>query len=302
MSLLSDTNHSPQRIYSLLRLLHAQGGELAFENIKTWFKPIVRGVEQRGSEGEHVNIRQMLGAATSLGMIETTAQNRYRLCAPAPETLAGFADAVHDHLAHVAWDHPDSIVLEAFAATVAVTEIEQGTAWLEGHAKDLAARINAAVRSDTDQSEDESNRRFNSTKASAWKRWMIFLGLGIPMRKVDFYPYPVQRLAYEVARARVEPRATGKLEISAFMTLIAERLPYLDGGRLFEASRERTRLPALERRVSRVLSGALRDLHDDQRLKLETVGDAKESYALTNEPHAVRNVKAVDFASEPGNG
>ena len=45
MSLLSDTNYSPQRIYALLRLLEAQDGQLGFDNIRTWLKPTMRGVD-----------------------------------------------------------------------------------------------------------------------------------------------------------------------------------------------------------------------------------------------------------------
>ena len=70
-------------------------------------------------------------------------------------------------------------------------------------------------------------------------------------------------------------------------------MPYLDGGQLFQSATEQIRLPPLERRLSRVLSGALRDLHDDKRLKLETIGDAKQSYSLTGEPHPVRSVAFV---------
>lgn len=302
MSLLSDTNHSPQRVFALLRLLDAQGGELDFETIKSWFKPEFRGRERQVSEGEHVNIRQLLGAATSLSMIESAGQNRYRLVAQVPETLEGFADVVHDHLVGVDWHNPDSIVLEAFAAMVAITENEQGTAWLEVSGKDRAARINAGVRHDSEEGEDENSKRFNSTKASPWKKWIVFLGLGVPMPRGDLYPYPVQRLARETDRVRAEKNAATRLDIDQFLAMVAERLPYLDGGRLFQSAADQIRLPPLGRRLTRVLTGALRDLHDDKQLSLETVGDAKQSYSLTGEPHAVKSVKAVDLMVEAADG
>ncbi|RWX60157.1 hypothetical protein EN780_32740 [Mesorhizobium sp. M4B.F.Ca.ET.089.01.1.1] len=88
------------------------------------------------------------------------------------------------------------------------------------------------------------------------------------------------------------------MEIEPFMAMVAERMPYLDGGRLFKASAELARLAPLERKLSRVLSGALRDLHDDKRVTLDPIGDAKQTYALTQEPHAVKSIKTVSLQME----
>jgi post-segregation antitoxin (ccd killing protein) len=300
VSLLSDTNHTPQRVFALLRLLEAQRGELDFETIRTWFKPEVRESDQRSSED--VNIRQMLGAATSLGTIELAGQNLYRLNGRCPKSLESFADLVHDRLAAADKDHPDSIVLEAFAAMVAVTEKKQGTAWLDENAKARAAAINDAVRRDSNEDEDENSLRFNSTKVAPWKRWLVFLGLGISMPKGDLYPYPAPRLVREINRARAAESLPDRFEIEPFMNFVATRMPYFDGGRLFQAATEQIRLPPLGRRLSLVLSGALRDLHDDKRLKLETIGDAKQSYSLTGEPHTIRNVAAVQLTMDAAHG
>lgn len=302
MSLLSDTNHSPQRVFALLRLLEAEGGALDFDAIKSWFKPEFRGGEQRTSEGEHINIRQMLGAATSLDLITSDAQNHYRLRSAVPATLDDFADMIHDRLVTVDWSDADSIVLEAFAAMVALSEIEQGTTWLDVNAKERASRINSAVRRDGTEEEDESKNRFNSTKASPWKRWIVFLGLGISMPKGDLYPYPVVRLEREIARMRAAGLLKEETDIEPFLEAIAVRLPYFDNGRLFAASAEQIRLPPMGRRLSRVLTGALRDLHDDKRIALHTIGDAKESYAMTGEPHVVKSVKSVRTIVDPAHG
>lgn len=302
MSLLSDTNHSPQRVFALLRLLDAEGGALDFDAIKNWFKPEFRGGDQRSSESEHVNIRQMLGAAASLDLITSDAQNHYRLQGSVPATLDDFADLVHDRLVSVDWSDADSIVLEAFAATVVLSEVEQGTAWLDLNAKERASRINKAVRRDGTEEGDESKNRFNSTKASPWKRWIVFLGLGISMPKGELYPYPVARLEREIARMRLAGLLEDETDIETFLVAIASRLPYFDGGRLFAASADQVRLPPMGRRLSRVLTGALRDLHDDKRIALDTIGDAKESYAMTGEPHVVKSVKAVRMIMEQAHG
>lgn len=301
MSLLSDTNHSPQRIYALLRLLEAQDGVLSFDSIRTWLKPRMRGVEQKGTE-ENTNIRQLLGATASLGLIESPSQNQYKLTTLVPSTIDAFADAVHDRLVALEMSHPDAIVLEAFAAMVVLVEAEAGTSWLDLNAKDRAAKINAAVRTPETDEDDEEKKRFNATKSSPWKRWMIFLGLGVPMPRSDLYPYPAQRLERELERLRAEEAIPKALEVETFIGRIAERMPYLDSGRLFLASVDRLRLPPLGRRISRVLSGTLRDLHDDKRLVLDAIGDAKETYALTHEPHAVKNIKAVTLEGQTNNG
>jgi hypothetical protein len=301
MSLLSDTNYSPQRIYALLRLLEAQDGRLGFDSIRTWLKPAMRGLDQKGSE-ENTNIRQLLGATASLGLIESPSQNQYQTTAPVPSTIEAFADAVHDRLVGLDTNHADSIVLEAFAAIAVLTEAEQGTSWLDLNAKDRAARINAAVLAFDANEDDEEKKRFNATKYSPWKRWMIFLGLGVPMPKSDLYPYPAERLQREIARMRADETIPMVLEIDVFINMIAQRMPYLDSGRLFLASADRARLPPLGRRISRVLSGALRDLHDDKRLVLEAIGDARDMYALAQEPHAVRSIKAVRLERQANNG
>lgn len=303
MSLLSDTNHSPQRVFALLRLLEAEGGTLDFDTIKNWFKPNFRGVEQRNAEGEHINIRQMLGAATSLELIISDAQNQYRLQGPVPTTLDDFADLVHDRLVAVDWNDADSIVLEAFAAMITLSEAGQGTAWLDANAKERASRINNAVRRDATEEEDEAKKRFNSTKASPWKRWIVFLGLGISMPpKGDLYPYPVARLEREIARLRASGLLGDEADIETFIGAITRRMPYLDGGRLFTASADQIRLPPMGRRLSRILTGALRDLHDDERIALVTIGDAKESYTMTGEPHVVKSVKGVSMVVEKAHG
>jgi hypothetical protein len=301
MSLLSDTNYTPQRVYALLRLLEAQDGQLSFESIRTWLKPMIRGVGQKGSE-ENTNIRQLLGATASLGMIESPSQNHYKLTGTVPATIEAFADAVHDRLVGLDMSHADSIVLEAYAAMVVITEAEQGTSWIDVTAKDRAAKINAAVRPLDTEEDDEEKKRFNATKSSPWKRWMTFLGLGVVMPKSDLYPYPAHRLERELGRLSTGGIEEKTIEIEAFIAQVAERMPYLDGGRLWASSVDRVRLAPIGRRVSRVLSGSLRDLHDDSRLVLDAIGDAKETYALAQEPHTVKNIKAVTLEGQATHG
>lgn len=297
MSLLSDTTHTPQRVHALLRLVEAQGETLDFETIKAWFKPDLRGADGKATEGGDNNIRQMIGAATSMGYLESTGQNRYKLAKPVPPTLGAFADDVHAHLVLVDWDDADSIMLEAYAAMLVQIEAHDGTAWLELAAKDKAARINAGVRHDEAEDEDDNAKRFNSTKASPWRRWMIFLGLGVQL-KGEVYPYPAERMLREIAAARTEDAMVEELPLEDFLAQMAKRMPYLDGGRLFEASAAALKLPRPDATVSRVTSGTLRDLHDDQRITLLTIGDTRRTVKLASEPHPVRSATAIRLTTE----
>lgn len=301
MSLLSDTNHTPQRVYALLRLLAAQDGPLAYDAIVRWLKPRWRGGSHPAAD-EDANIRQLVGATTSLGLIESRARSLYALTAPAPETHQAFADEVHDRLVALEFDHPDSIMLEAFAAMVVVTERQGGVTWIDQNAKDRADMINEAVIASPTGADDDPARRFNSTKSPPWKRWMVFLGLASPMPKSDLYPYPAERLDRELARMRNNGDLPRTIEVEDFLALIGKRMPYLDGGRLFLASAKRIGLPPLNRQVSRVLSGVLRDLHDDGVLVLDTVGDARDTYVLAPEPHPVRAIKTVTLHGDSDHG
>jgi len=85
------------------------------------------------------------------------------------------------------------------------------------------------------------------------------------------------------------------MDMAASMPFIATRMPSSEGGSPFKFALQALTLPPRGRTVSRVLSGTLRDLHDDGRIGLKTIGDAKASFALTREPHPVGNVMAVDL-------
>lgn len=301
MSLLSDIQHSPQRIYSLMRLLAAQG-PMDFETLVAWMKPQARGFDLRGSDdADHRGVRQMIGAASSLGLVTSTSTNQYALAVDTPPDLAGFADLVHDRLVALPDANVDTIVLEAYAAVVVLTEIDQSTRWLEAVGKDRAKRINSVVRPGARNKDGELIDRFNDTKIAAWTRWMVFLGLGFALPKGPFYPYPTQRLEREFARGQAGGGAAA-LEVDDLLLFLAERMPYLDGGRLMAACVTQARLAPLERTFSRVLSGALRDLHDDRRLVLAPVGDASQMYALTREPHVIRAFKTLSVQSETAHG
>ncbi|WP_304051303.1 hypothetical protein, partial [Jatrophihabitans endophyticus] len=71
-----------------------------------------------------------------------------------------------------------------------------------------------------------------------------------------------------------------------------DRMPYVDGGSLHRRALSR-RGAAPPRRVSRLLSVALRDLHDEGVLQLRVTGDATGLTELAPDVHPIRTVQTI---------
>lgn len=293
MSLLSDTQGTPERVWSLLRLLDATGGAASFADLKAWMNPDVRGGPTDGdSQGA---LRQTIGAAVSLGCVEITGRNQYRLAVDLPESLDGFADLVHGRLAAAGSDDADSVMCEAYGAAVALTEKYGGTAWIDRTRTDIAGEIDHALRPAEDR---DGDRRFNSTKFAPWVRWMTFLGLGydVPVAggRTAFFPYPPARLLRELAALAEELPPGREHEADRVLPLLSRRMPYLDGGRFFLDAAERLAVSLPPRSLTRTLSSALRDLHDDDWLRLAMLGDTASAYTLSRDPaHPLKAFKTL---------
>src|SRR3546814_6038283 len=91
----------------------------------------------------------------------------------------------------------------------------------------------------------------------------LMVSLPLPSQ---LYPLADGRLIRELAR--VGTHRDQEVSADAFLAGLAVRLPYLDGGRMFlEATRRLGHSPA-PRRLSPILSAALRNLHDDGLIEL----------------------------------
>jgi hypothetical protein len=300
MSLLSDIQGTPERVWSLLRLMSAVGGSLSVSEIDAWMNPNFRsggGMSRETLSPSAVppSVTQTIGCAVSLGLIEMVQKGQYKLSVELPQSLDGFADLVHGVLAAQADDEPNSVMLEAYAAAVALIEKHGGTSWANRTRTDLAGEIDHALRA---VDERDGDRRFNSTKYASWARWMIFLGLGrevpMPGGRDTFYPYPAERLDRELTLLTDKLPPEQEHDFDAVLIHLSRRMPYLDGGRWLMATAERLGAGLRPRTVTLVLSGALRDLHDDGRLFLATLGDAADAFALGRDPtHPQRSVKTL---------
>src|SRR3546814_10460240 len=114
MSLLSATQGTPERVWSLVSVIAGNGGTLSKADAAAWLNP---GFTRNG---ESVQVKptafsQVLGAATSLGAVEADAATLRLTPACCVTSYATFCDWVHDTLIALDSANKDAVVLETFA-------------------------------------------------------------------------------------------------------------------------------------------------------------------------------------------
>lgn len=297
MSVLSNPQGTPERVWSLvagvasLRKDSEQRASIKRATLEACFNP---GYQNNGRtiEARAEFFNNTFGAATSLSLLEVV-DGAVMLCEDVEATsYAALADCVHDRLCCTAMEahtaKPDAVILEAYAWMAARSGQEGDLNWVYDLTRDqFADEANQAL------AEDGRERAINTTKIVAWRRWLLFIGLSVPMPRdwVD-YPLPASRLARELCRNGL--RAGQALSAQDFLAILSQRLPYLDGGRLFERACQRIGYKRDERRLSALTSGALRDLHDAGVLDLRISGDSPNTIGLSYDPaHAVQTFDEV---------
>lgn len=279
MSLLSSTQGTPERVWSLVKTLEALNGSAPKRDLAGWLEPGYTTVtsSQRSDQDAadtRVAFAQSQGAAASLGLIEVQA-SEVRLTSELPAAYAEYADFVYDALLALPKDHPDAVLLAAFAC-VAVISDRDGPGWFsEASAKQIADAVDAGLeRSETKE------RKFNDTKLAPWRRWMTFLGLMSPMPE-GASPSIAHRLHKELLRENLALEA--ETPAAVLLETLRRRMPFLDGGALYAAAAARLEAP-LPRTLGALISAALRDLHDEGRLELRLIGDAGDFVQLADDP------------------
>lgn len=294
MSLMSDTQGTPERVWSLVNLLRAHGGGLSREGVRVWLDPF-------DTDTQGTAIQQTTGAAASLDLVESdrSAGSVRLLASDLPGTLADFADWVHAKLVRTPPEHGNSVVLEAYAWFIATCAREESTVWIERESADsLTDRIRVDLTSETEQG------RFNKTRYPRWRDWIAFMGLGLDLpipSGQSFYPSATIRLEREMATLRDRFGTGAEITAEAFLNALVRRMPYLDGGDLFRTAATRIRWPPPARRLSIVSSSALRDLDDDGVLELKMHGDAPNAFTLHPDPTHKKQA-FVSVVLKPGEG
>ena len=278
MSLLSTPTGRPDRVFSLISLVRAMGGRVKVAEAKEWLAPTYRTAESAPPrDGERV--REVFRVARDLNLLDAD-QNDWVSKCDLPATRRVFGIHVHAHLRSLAPDDPDAVLLRAYAWCVAYAETHGTAAVLNKAAGELAREIAAGLGRNKEESEDIA---FNTTKLSAWKDWMEFLGLGwndLPGAG-GFLIDPSRRIEEEVLTFTL---SDSRLDAKSFLAAVATTLPYLDGGALFEEACSTVLVRPPKGQLSRVLSQAIRALQENEILRCDMVGDAKNGIGLFPDP------------------
>jgi hypothetical protein len=273
MSLLSSPQGTPERVWSLVAGLSALGGTSQRASYEDLLNP---GFERDGGEikAKAALAADAHNAALSLGLVES-GRDLVSLSNPVPIDFASFADLLHDRLAALEADDTDRVILEGYAWIAAESDRLGGVEWIYQIGRDaFADQANSGL----------SGKEMNTTRLPAWRRWLAFLGLGVTMphdRNAPDFPSPATRMVRELERS--ELAAGTQLGAAEFVALLARRMPYLDRGRLFTQACKRISHTPNSARLSPLMSLALRELHEDQSIRLVPSGDAAERVRLTED-------------------
>lgn len=269
MSLLSSTQGTPERVWALASLLAEGGGTLDRSTAEECMNPGFTRDGERVAEPPSA-FAQTLNAAVSIGVVR---QERGQLVlndACTAKTYGEFCDWVHATLVKLDSSAKDAVLLETYAWLVAECVRQGSVGWAHSWTADAFA--DAADKALPDGEDDDGQRRINRTKLPAWRRWLVALGLYVPMPTPTPHPSPENRVLRELNE--LGSQEAGDWPADSFIVHLARRMPYLDGGSMYTSAAKRMGVTAAERRLSPILSSALRNLHDDGSLTLHFLGDA----------------------------
>ncbi len=291
MSLLSTPTGRPERVFSLVSLVRVLGGRVASGDAKEWMAPQFRAggggtpMEGDGSGKPGDRVREVFRVARDLGLLDAERDEWVGTC-ELPATRREFARRVHAHLCGLPAEHPDSVLFRAYAWCAVCIEKHGIAQLVQMSSGDLASEIAAGLGR---RSEDNDEKSFNTTKLSAWKDWMAYLGLGWnDLPKVSaFLPDPSRRMEEELSKFLPEDSL---VDGQSFLAAVAKNFPYLDGGSFFQEACERGRARPPAGQLSRILSQTVRSLEDSGVLGFQMEGDSKTGIQLFPDPLSSMNV------------
>ncbi|MGE0490472.1 MAG: hypothetical protein AB7S38_14795 [Vulcanimicrobiota bacterium] len=280
MSVLSSTRGDPELLYAVLRLLQARGEPLATTELRDWLQP---GLERYPGS----LLGDTLGVARSLGLVQSVGKSVELTSEEPLDAIVQLADRVHLRLCTCTADDPDLVLYQTFAWFVVQCEKNgQTTQWIEGYSRrsDLADEIDQALRT---LRPDQDARVFNDSKYASWSNWLHFTGLACDLGKsFGFYPFVYERLKRELARVSHDLGLRKQLDLEIVLQEVARAMPYLDGGRIFADLSSALRWQQPPRKLTLVLSTALRELHDLEEIELVSKGDMADAFALAEDRYS----------------
>ncbi len=300
MALLAATQGTPERLWAIVSILTAHGGSLSRDDLQKWLKPRFDGINNPARNDKDLSlVSQAIQAATGLGVIESGRDPLTLAPSSRAADIDAFADVVHGLLIAQAPGSADADILDAFACAVVHTEIVGNRQWLcDSTASQIADLLSESM---TPRAVESTDLRFNKSRPPTWTRWLEFVGLNETLSSQRTLLSVTNRLRRTLAMpdfAWGEP-----IDAQTFLAWLATRMPYLDQGALYLAASKRMG-HAGGPTLTRLLSAALRDLHEDDLIRLITPrGDAQSGVRMAADKLAkVSNFSAVVLNEDLADG
>jgi len=244
--------------------LGAAGTELSLAEVSGWLMPESDEIETA--------VTQTIDAARSLELISGTEK------LAAYSTLLdreAFADVVHRRLVRANQDDADFVLLEMLAWMVVRTHRENAESWINA-----GSIVNMCDLAKMDLwPEEEGRGRFNDTKWQPWVRWITFLGLAEAFQNARLHVTLYERLSRIISEVGEELGKGKAIPARTFLAAIAARMPYIDGGTIYASVAARLALGS-PGHLSPTLSDALRELHVDGEISIDSPNDAADPVLL----------------------
>lgn len=267
--ILNNSQVTPPRLHAMVRLtsrIKSPDRERLYDLLQPSFA-LPKLENQEAAKG-------VFTAARSCGLLVEDEQKVVALQVDpkSVERLADFRQHMQLALLGITDDNADNYLLNIYSAWYAV----QNDRVFQFERKEFETRFNSEIFPDAE------GRQFNTTKLNGWRDWAVFLGLGWNLRlggRDLVVPDAHDRL--EPLLGQLLPEGERPVTFGAFMDLLAERCPELDGGVLFDRCWQASR--GAEPRggqLSLMLSSGLRVLHEAGAIELSLVADAATKWQL----------------------
>jgi len=286
MSMLSSTQGTSERVWSLIALLREYDGKIGRADAAAWLNPSF--VKDGQAIGEKSNtFGQVQGAATSMGAVSLVGQELHLNPVCEAETYDQFADWLYRHLIELPPHEKDALFLELYAWMMCESAKRQTSGWLFGMTNpEFADAAEAALPSGA---ENDVESRMNATKVPFVRRWLVFLGLMEELHaNPSFEMNMARRLRREISHLGLDREAD--IDAGEFLRLLRLKMPFIDGGRMYLDAARRINFAPDPGQLSPILSEALRDLHDEGTIELKVLGDLPSNLRL--HPNATHKVSA----------
>lgn len=281
MSVLSQPQGTPERVWSLVNGIQASGGTLSSEDFAALLNP---GYMREGAKimAERTLAQNASGVSTSLRLVVKEG-NSFRYALNAPLSHAAFPDTIHDILVSTPDDEANSTILNAYAWMVVESHRQKDLSW--SAFKDSTSFVEEMLVGLTGD-DDDGARPMNTTKLPAWRRWLVCLGLceGLPTSTTGtlWHFSPTRRIALELQRASVP--VNQPISGSELLRMIADRCPYLDGGKKYVRACSKLGYVHPPRELSAALTVGLRELEAEGILEFGLLGDSSDALLLIHDP------------------